>query len=118
MIPIVKWSGGKQDEIKYFEKYIPKDYDTYIEPFVGGGALFFNLNNKKNIISDMHKELIDFYNSIKNGKSKEIYDFMKKNKNNEETYYKIRDDIEHEDELENAKRFFYLSQFFTCNYGK
>jgi len=35
--------------------------DTYIEPFVGGGALFFHLNPKKAVISDVHTELMDFY---------------------------------------------------------
>lgn len=44
--PLVKWSGGKTDEIKFFEKYIPK-YETYIEPFIGGGAVYFYLNPKK-----------------------------------------------------------------------
>jgi len=39
--PLVKWSGGKGDEIKLFEKYFPKDFNTYIEPFVGGGAVYF-----------------------------------------------------------------------------
>lgn len=39
--PLIKWSGGKGDEIKYFKKYIPHEYNIYIEPFVGGGSLFF-----------------------------------------------------------------------------
>jgi hypothetical protein len=45
--PLIKWSGGKGDEIKRFENHIPKNYDTYIEPFIGGGALFFHLAPKK-----------------------------------------------------------------------
>ena len=53
--------------------YIPSDYDTYIEPFIGGGALFFNLLLKKAIISDVHTELIDLYKSVSEGKSDEIY---------------------------------------------
>ena len=61
--PLVKWSGGKADEIKLFEKYIPK-YKTYIEPFVGGGAVYFHLNPKKAIINDIHPELIAFYREI------------------------------------------------------
>jgi hypothetical protein len=36
MKPVLKYRGGKTREIKYFEKYIPKEFDTYIEPFVGG----------------------------------------------------------------------------------
>jgi len=113
--PIIKWSGGKSDEIKYFEKYLPSSYDMYIEPFIGGGSLYFYLNPNKAVISDVHKELIDFYNSIKNGFSDEIYQFMIDNPNNEETYYSIRDTFEKNDELSNAKYFYYMRK--TCFRG-
>jgi DNA adenine methylase len=112
--PIVKWSGGKKDEIKNFIQYIPSTFDTYIEPFIGGGALLFHLNPNKAVISDLHKELISFYTSIKNGFSNDIYDFMKSHPNDEETYYKVRAyDIT--DTLDNAKRFYYLRK--TCFRG-
>lgn len=113
--PIVKWAGGKQEEIKYIEKYIPSNYNTYIEPFIGGGALFFHLNPKKAVINDIHKDLIDFYTAIKNGKSMDIYNYMTINKNEEETYYKIRADDDKTDYLDNAKRFYYLRK--TCYRG-
>lgn len=113
--PLVKWSGGKSDEIKIFEKYFPDNYDTYIEPFVGGGSVYFYLNPKKAIINDIHKELIDFYMSISNGKSKDIYEFMNNSPNDEITYYKIRDEMEIKDELDNAKRFYYQRK--TCFRG-
>ena len=113
--PLVKWSGGKSDEIKIFEKYFPDNYDTYIEPFVGGGSVYFYLNPKKAIINDIHKELIDFYISISNGKSKDIYEFMNNSPNDEITYYKIRDEMEIKDELDNAKRFYYQRK--TCFRG-
>lgn len=113
--PLIKWSGGKSDEIKIFEKYFPDNYDTYIEPFVGGGSVYFYLNPKKAIINDIHKELVDFYISISNGKSRDIYDFMNKSPNDEITYYKIRDEMEINDELDNAKRFYYQRK--TCFRG-
>jgi len=75
----------------------------------------FYLQSKKAIISDLHDELIYFYNSIKNNKSKEIYNFMKNNENNEETYYKIRDKFQPTNELENAYKFYYLRK--TCFRG-
>ena len=65
MKPIVKWSGGKKDEIKMFQDHIP-NYDTYIEPFVGGGGLYFHLAPQKAVIADVHDDLIAFYKSIKN----------------------------------------------------
>jgi DNA adenine methylase len=114
MKPLIKWSGGKQDEIKQIVKHIPKDYDTYIEPFIGGGALFFHLEPEKAIISDVHKELIDFYNAVKDGYSEEIYEYMKSKKNNENDYYLIRNE-EPKDYIENAKRFYYLRK--TCFRG-
>ena len=113
--PIVKWSGGKGDEISRFDKYIPDTYDTYIEPFIGGGALFFHLSPKKAIIADVHKELVDLYKSIKNNKGNIIYKFMEDHPNDEETYYKVRDEMAHTTMLENAKRFYYLRK--TCYRG-
>ncbi len=64
MKPIIKYRGGKSKEIKYFEQYIPKNYDRYIEPFFGGGALFFYLEPQKAIINDINKNLMNFYSEI------------------------------------------------------
>ena len=113
--PLVKWSGGKGDEIKFFEKYMPKDFDMYLEPFIGGGSVYFYLNPKKAVINDIHKDLIDLYRCIANGKNKDIYDFMKNNNNDETTYYKIRDEMIINDDLDNAKRFYYQRK--TCFRG-
>jgi len=113
--PLIKWSGGKSDEIKLFEKYIPANYDTYLEPFIGGGSLYFYLSPKKSVISDVHTELIDLYSCIGEGKAKDIYDFMATNPNDEETYYKIRDKMEIKEKLDNAKRFYYQRK--TCFRG-
>lgn len=112
--PIIKWSGGKKDELKNILEHIPEKYNMYLEPFIGGGAVYFNLNPNKSVINDIHKELIDFYKSIKDGKSDEIYKFMKDNPNDEETYYKVRGS-DNTDQLDNAKRFYYLRK--TCYRG-
>lgn len=112
--PIVKWSGGKKDELKNIIPYIPQNFSTYLEPFVGGGAVYFYLNPDKAVISDLHVELIDFYRSIGGGFSAEIYDFMKNHPNDQETYYKVRG-LEHGECLDNAKRFYYLRK--TCYRG-
>jgi len=112
--PIIKWSGGKKDELKYILPHIPNKYNLYLEPFIGGGAVYFHLNPNKSVISDVHKELIDFYQSIKNGNAEEIYKFMKEHPNEEETYYKVRA-YNSKDVLDNAKRFYYLRK--TCYRG-
>ena len=112
--PIIKWSGGKKDELKHILPHIPVSYSTYLEPFIGGGAVYFHLNPEQAVINDVHKELVDFYQSIKNGNAGEIYDFMKQHPNEEEVYYKVRG-YDNTDILDNAKRFYYLRK--TCYRG-
>ena len=73
--PFVKWAGGKGNLLQKLEALLPADFDdlqnvTYIEPFVGGGAMLFHmLNNHKNIkrvvINDINKDLIRCYQLIK-----------------------------------------------------
>jgi DNA adenine methylase len=113
--PIIKWSGGKMDEIKMFEKYFPENYNIYIEPFIGGGAVYFHLNPSKAVISDVHTELIDLYKCIGCGKAKDIYEFMENTPNDEATYYNIRDVMAMNDALDIAKRFYYQRK--TCFRG-
>ena len=112
--PLVKWSGGKKDELKQFAEYIP-EFDTYLEPFIGGGAVYFHLNPAKAVITDVHKELINLYKAIKNEKSDEIYKFMEAHPNEEKVYYEVRDKMPIADYLDSAKRFFYQRK--TCFRG-
>lgn len=123
--PLFKWSGGKKDELRYILEHIPQHYTTYLEPFVGGGAVYFHLAPKKAVISDIHIELIDFYSSIKEGHIRDIKTFMDEHSNTKEEYYKVRaihnrhlmkektDEVN--TPLENAKRFYYLRK--TCYRG-
>ena len=119
--PLIKWSGGKYDEYKNYYQYIPTDFKTYIEPFAGGLGNLYNMYNnkllidKQVIINDTHKELINFYNQLKVNKFNVIYDFMKSNKNEEKTYYNVRDKLELKDDIIKACRFYYLRK--TCFRG-
>ena len=113
--PMFKWSGGKGDEIKRFEHHIPESYDTYLEPFIGGGAVYFHLEPEKAVITDVHRELVDFYTAISNGKSDEIYNFLSEHPNEEAVYYDVRNNMPITDYVENAKRFYYLRK--TCYRG-
>ncbi|ABT14798.1 DNA methyltransferase [Paramecium bursaria Chlorella virus NY2A] len=116
MKPIVKWSGGKSDELKRFEEYIPSDCSTFIEPFAGGAATFFHVGERfeNRVISDVHTELIALYRAIADGRSREIYDFMKTHANDEKTYYEVRN-WRPEDYVGVANRFYYLRK--TCFRG-
>lgn len=114
MKPIIKYRGGKSKEIPQILPYIPQFTGRYIEPFLGGGALFFYLAPSNAIINDINKNLIHFYSDVKNNYSKmreelfEIETIYKTNREafeelkvqhpndrvsdaNEELYYKIRD---------------------------
>ena len=112
--PLFKWCGGKKDELSKILPHIPNNYSIYIEPFVGGGALYFNLNPKKAVINDIHKELINFYQNIKDGNINLIYEFMKNNLNEEEIYYNVRA-FKCENSLDKANKFYYLRK--TCFRG-
>ena len=91
--PFVKWAGGKRQILDKLKQHIPNKYDWYYEPFVGGGALFFELAPKKAVINDSNKELMNVYKVlcdhekyIKMCKVLNSYEA----KHSEEFYYEIR----------------------------
>ena len=61
MKPFFKWSGGKRKELDIIKAYMPKSYDTFYEPFVGGGALWLDLCPYKAVVNDNYDEVINFY---------------------------------------------------------
>ena len=63
--PIIKWAGGKEQELKYILPNVPDTFVRFIEPFVGGGAVYFSIGNKKKLINDKSVELTTLYNNIK-----------------------------------------------------
>lgn len=65
MKPLVKYRGGKSKEIPHLIKHIPQFNGRYIEPFFGGGALYFHLEPKNAIINDINSKLISFYLGVK-----------------------------------------------------
>lgn len=65
MKPLVKYRGGKSKEIPHLIKHIPSFTGRYIEPFFGGGALYFYLEPKKAIINDINSKLMAFYKGVK-----------------------------------------------------
>ena len=115
MKSLVKWSGGKAREIKNFKSFYPDNYQRFIEPFVGGGAVFFDLEHKKNVINDVHVDLINFYQQIKNGYGNDIYNLMSQYPNEEKVYYFVRDEFKITNDIERAFVFFYLRK--TCFRG-
>ena len=87
--PFVKWAGGKRQIIDKLLELVPYEFDTYYEPFIGGGALLFELAPKKAVINDYNADLINTYNVICDD---DIFDKMcrelnKHEKNHSEDYY-------------------------------
>ena len=65
LTPLIKYPGGKTSEISIISKNLPENYRAYIEPFVGGGAVYFHLNNENNYINDKSEELMLLYEYVK-----------------------------------------------------
>lgn len=91
--PFVKWAVGKRQIIDKLKEYVPDEYDTYYEPFVGGGALLFELAPKKAVINDLNEELMNVYNCLCNEeKFKKMCNLLNhyEAEHSEEFYYEIR----------------------------
>ncbi len=79
--PFIKWAGGKESEWPIIKENLPSHFERYIEPFVGGGAVYLNIDCKKSIINDKSDELMLLYKLIKN-KDNEFYKSLKQINNN------------------------------------
>ena len=107
--PFLRWAGGKRWFTKYLDNVNNLKVNNYYEPFLGGGAVFFSLNNfKKAYLSDLNPDLIETYKCIRD-KPEKIISFLKTFYNSENEYYKIRDII-YENDYQRAARFIYLNR--------
>lgn len=123
VMPVLKWVGGKRQLLPEIRKYLPKTTKniTYYEPFVGGGAVLFDIQPDKAVINDANHELIDVYKVIKNN-VEELITELKTDKylNTLEKFYEIRE-IDRQPKYNNltgiqkAARILYLNK--TCYNG-
>jgi DNA adenine methylase len=120
--PFVKWAGGKGQLLERLEHYYPKNFGTYYEPFLGGGAVYFHIVNlypKMNaVLSDTNAELITAYQVIKE-QVDDLINLLKIHRENyrfspKEYYYSIREN-EPETSVEKAARLIFLNK--TCFNG-
>lgn len=85
--PFTKWTGGKRQLLDVLISNMPESYGTYYEPFIGGGALFFEVQPKKAVINDLNNDLMLSYKAIKNN-LEELIEYLKvHNENNSKEYY-------------------------------
>ena len=111
----MKWAGGKTQLLSDLIPRAPKQYGRYIEPFFGGGALFFALKPSNAIISDSNPELINMYKQVADHVDEVILN-LQKYENNEDMFYSVRSqDWTELPEIEAAARMLYLNH--TCFNG-
>jgi len=112
MLPLLKWTGGKRKLVGKIKARFPTQYGTYYEPFVGGGALFFNLKPDNAYISDINKQLINFYRIVRDSPLN-LLQANDKFLNEPDCYAEVRmwdrNEEDHSD-LEWAARFLYLNK--------
>lgn len=116
--PFLRYPGGKQRQLFFFEHLLPigsQILGTYIEPFVGGGSVFFHVNPKSALLSDKNQELIDLYICIRDYPD-EIWKLYSQFPTTKKGYYEVRDNpVDNLDTLQRAARTLFLNR--TCFKG-
>lgn len=121
--PFLKWAGGKRQLLPEILKYLPKNIgkNTYFEPFLGGGAILFELQPKKAIVNDSNRELINCYQLIQDS-VEELIEVLKvhKARNSKEYYDDLREmdrlkEYDKFSDIQKAARIIYLNK--TCYNG-
>mgnify|MGYP000875390923 CR=1 FL=1 len=124
MQPFVKWAGGKRQLLPTITSHLPHTYNSYYEPFIGGGALLLELQNENSTISDNNKILIDTYKYIRDGlneliplldKLQEEHNILNDKEKVKEYYYDRRTEfndliLNEESSLRRSALFLYLNK--------
>lgn len=120
MMPLVKWIGGKRQLLSVLKANLPERYDTYYEPFVGGGALLLSEQPESFVVNDSNEDLVSLYISVKDS-SQSLLELLDKYQSEYNSsldkkafYYKIRNE-EPDSQLKKAARLVFLNK--TCFNG-
>ena len=118
MNPVLKYRGGKSREIPKFLQYIPDDFNRYIEPFFGGGAVYFHLEPDNAIINDVNERLMSFYRQLRNQypeMRKQLDKLQKKYDSNQLAFKKLKDASPDERVPNNNEELYYeMRKLFNC----
>lgn len=117
--PFLKWAGGKRQLLPEIRRCMPKRISTYYEPFLGGGAVLFDLQPQKSVVNDINAESINVYEVIRRD-VESLIPKLKRHKNDKEHYYKTRErdrdrGYKNLDRVTRAARIIYLNK--TCYNG-
>ena len=118
MKPMIKYAGGKSREIEVIKNFIPEYKGRYIEPFLGGGALYFYLEPEKSIINDVNSKLIEFYLGIRNEFpqiKKELTSIENQYVSNRMDFEKRKGKADIKVEDANEKLYYQMRNFFNNN---
>jgi len=113
--PIIKYAGGKSKLLPHILAELPSNYNTYVEPFVGGGALLFALCPRQAIVADINCEIINTYVVVRDNLL-ELLTELDSMENTPESFYAVRQqDPMALTAVKRATRFIYLNK--TCFNG-
>lgn len=119
VMPVLKWVGGKRQLLPELHSRLPPKITKYYEPFIGGGALFFDRQPTNAVLNDSNRELINVYEQIRDSLPELLRELAKMH-NTQEAYYQIRQmdrepDFETISPVKRAARIIYLNK--TCYNG-
>ena len=121
VVPLLKWAGGKRQLLPQMREFFPQRFTTYVDPFIGGGAVLFDIDPNNAIINDSNPELINLYTVVKNNPDSLISALTRHAQNHSKEYfYRIRaldkePNFQQYSEIEKAARTIYLNK--TCFNG-
>jgi len=114
-IPFLKWAGGKRWLLTIIDEILPSEYNVYVEPFLGSGAVYFHVNPTLAILNDVNKDLINAYIQVRDN-YKKVEELLSNHqiKHSKEYYYNVRGELPICD-IQRAANFIYLNR--TCFNG-
>jgi DNA adenine methylase len=117
--PFLKWAGGKTQLLQHLLRRIPTDYNRYLEPFLGGGALFFALQPRTAYLADCNSELVNCFEVVRSN-VEDLIRALEGYRYDKDQYYSVRaldrsDEFAKLSPVERAARFIYLNK--TCFNG-
>lgn len=108
--PFLKWAGGKRQLLRELIRHVPKGCSRYFEPFVGGGALFFQLQPRKAVLADVNRRLIRTYKGVRDD-VEDIIRLLKTYPHQKKFFYELRQvDVDKRTNAEVAAWFIYLNR--------
>ncbi|OKH31622.1 DNA methyltransferase [[Phormidium ambiguum] IAM M-71] len=113
--PFLKWAGGKSKLISQYIPFFPQNFNTYYEPFLGGGAIFFHLLPKVAVLSDINPQLINVYCCVRDNVESLIALLEKHQEKHDRDFYYWMRSQNYQTSLEKAARLIYLNK--TCFNG-